>query len=42
MGGVELEIRSVAKQGIYYLSKKSWPILYSKLSYEIGQDFFDI
>ena len=28
---------------IYYcMSKKSWPILYSKLLYKMGQDFLDI
>ena len=26
----------------YCLSKKWWPVLYSKLRYEEGQDFFDI
>ena len=26
----------------YSKSKKSWPILYSKLLYKIGQDFLDI
>ena len=24
----------------YYVSKKSWPFLYSKLMYKMGQDFF--
>ena len=27
---------------VYCLSKKSWPILYSKLLYKLGQDFLDI
>ena len=30
------------RQGLYCLSKKSWPILYSKSLYEMGQDFTDI
>ena len=27
---------------MYWLSKKSWPISYSKLLYNLGQDFLDI
>ena len=26
----------------YFMSMKSWPILYNKLLYDIGQSFFDI
>ena len=27
---------------LYLLSKKFWPIWYSKLLYDMGQDFFDV
>ena len=26
----------------YYMPKKSWPILYSKFPYKMGQDFLNI
>ena len=32
----------VEPKGFYCLSKKSWPILYSKLLYKLGQDFLGI
>ena len=32
----------IMKVGLtYYMSEKSWPNLYIKLLYEIGQDFLD-
>ena len=35
---IEKNDRERADQEGYYMSKKSWPILYSKLQYKMGHD----